>query len=748
MKKLLLLAVVTLGFAFQSFAQTMVQPNDAKIQYFGRWDWSAGNPRCTWPSLYLKAKFTGTAIKAKFTNTFYNGSNLVNVVYSIDGAPIEYEDGVTEFTVSGLSSGQHEIMISRRCEANGADLTFNGFEITGGNLVDPNPRPCVKFEFVGNSITCGLSNENFDPTWDDGNGPWVSNGWEQNSYRSYAPVVSRLMDAEYRIESHSGQGMFINLNNSLPEAQASDEWELNAYYPGWAKTGWDSKYNFANDDFKADFFFTLLGTNDWSDNNYNQGLIDIAKYKARYKTFIDLVFSKYPNTTFFVVTPILDVRGWADGETAHQQIVSEMQAAGKDVHLIDLSQLLVQQTDFGNDWTHPTTKGHKIMADKIKAEMEKIPSVVAKLNSLKSNCNSDPIDCNGDLNGTAYLDDCQECVGGNTGKVSTCTIACDGVKDGTAFIDDCQECVGGTTGKTACTPDCNGDFGGTAYIDNCGDCVKGNTGLPDCEEKSCTRMEFEGEYDYLPKMTGSDNVTNTISNGSWVITANNSGVWDAATVEFLNPVDMTSAPDQKLWLRIKASGKALVVPSLSDVNGITTGNSSLSGWNSPTAEGKTSIETTTSWEEYTIDFSGAYNNEWGTGCPCPLDESQITKLFLSINPGYGTQWPPSYKDGTEITGGYTGTIEVDYMILGYDNCDMVGSNEIEATKSVNVYPNPAQDFVKVDIDDVNAEWTVINAMGTVVLKGKGTFVPTETFSSGLYFITENNGKWNAKFMKK
>jgi hypothetical protein len=37
----------------------------------------------------------------------------------------------------------------------------------------------------------------------------------------------------------------------------------------------------------------------------------------------------------------------------------------------------------------------------------------------------------------------------------------------------------------ACAADCNGDFGGTAFLDNCGDCVGGNTGevacVQDCE---------------------------------------------------------------------------------------------------------------------------------------------------------------------------------------------------------------------------------------------------------------------------
>jgi len=36
---------------------------------------------------------------------------------------------------------------------------------------------------------------------------------------------------------------------------------------------------------------------------------------------------------------------------------------------------------------------------------------------------------------------------------------------GTAVLDNCGTCVGGNTGEVACTADCNGDFGGTAVLD-------------------------------------------------------------------------------------------------------------------------------------------------------------------------------------------------------------------------------------------------------------------------------------------
>jgi hypothetical protein len=58
---------------------------------------------------------------------------------------------------------------------------------------------------------------------------------------------------------------------------------------------------------------------------------------------------------------------------------------------------------------------------------------------------------------------------------------CNGVESGTAYIDDCNNCVGGNTGLEPCqATDCNGDMNGTAYEDRCGTCVGGNTGLTEC----------------------------------------------------------------------------------------------------------------------------------------------------------------------------------------------------------------------------------------------------------------------------
>jgi len=45
------------------------------------------------------------------------------------------------------------------------------------------------------------------------------------------------------------------------------------------------------------------------------------------------------------------------------------------------------------------------------------------------------------------------------------------IVEGCAQVDDCEVCVGGLTDRNPCTEDCTGDLGGTAYLDNCGQCI-------------------------------------------------------------------------------------------------------------------------------------------------------------------------------------------------------------------------------------------------------------------------------------
>ncbi len=107
------------------------------------------------------------------------------------------------------------------------------------------------------------------------------------------------------------------------------------------------------------------------------------------------------------------------------------------------------------------------------------------------------VDCAGVQGGSAYMDNCGNCVGGTTGASANNSCAdCAGVINGNAFIDSCGNCAGGNTGiqpNQSCT-DCNGDINGNASIDNCGVCSGGNTGIApnsSCGSSGCSGNEVD-----------------------------------------------------------------------------------------------------------------------------------------------------------------------------------------------------------------------------------------------------------------
>ena len=116
-------------------------------------------------------------------------------------------------------------------------------------------------------------------------------------------------------------------------------------------------------------------------------------------------------------------------------------------------------------------------------------------------------DCHGDCFGSAFIDDCGHCVGGNTGLSANYAKDCAQMCGGTAIFDDCGQCVGGNTGlvfnfakdcrgtcfgnfsRDTCgfcqapwfpvhTKDCMGVCFGSANFDECGQCVAGGTSSP------------------------------------------------------------------------------------------------------------------------------------------------------------------------------------------------------------------------------------------------------------------------------
>jgi lysophospholipase L1-like esterase len=341
------------------------QPEPAAIQYYGRWD--HGDPQsasASWGAVYLKAKFEGTSVGIKLTdpNNDYQ--------YSIDGAPMKIlvTTAATEYPLaSGLPDGAHRLELYRRSEGAYGRTVVSGLILDPGKkLLPPDPRPPHRIEVLGDSISAGFGDEH-----NVGGG---SDRHSQNGYMAYGPQLARLLDAEWSIIAHSGQGMFRNLGEAIPPTSKHmpDEFKL-TQFPGWSGLP-NPDWSFAT--WRADVLIITLGTNDFADyGGTSPPYPTDTQFGGAYGDFLSMARSVYPQAEIFAVGTFLSTAQNQFGKCNSYvcNVVKTKNAAGDShIHCIDpgftasSGAWLPDGTYYIGDWTHPTIAGHTVIAEHLR----------------------------------------------------------------------------------------------------------------------------------------------------------------------------------------------------------------------------------------------------------------------------------------------------------------------------------------------------------------------------------------------
>jgi lysophospholipase L1-like esterase len=258
---------------------------------------------------------------------------------------------------SGLPDGEHTLELYRRSEGAYGKTVFSGLLLDPGqSLLSPPPRPAHRLEIVGDSISAGYGNEGMGGTTPA----------TQNGYLAYGPQLARLLDAEWSIVAHSGQGMYRNLCEPVPPTKLHmpDEFLLTQHPavpgPAWDFTAW-----------QPDVLIVALGTNDFSD--YPPGSCqppDVSAFGATYTAFLRSARERYPAAEIFALGTFLATADNAFG-VCNRQICEVVAALGDaHAHCIDPAtgadgMWLVGPDDYIGDWTHPTVLGHTKLAERL-----------------------------------------------------------------------------------------------------------------------------------------------------------------------------------------------------------------------------------------------------------------------------------------------------------------------------------------------------------------------------------------------
>jgi hypothetical protein len=281
LERLFVLVFIVTSILSCSSGQNIILPDDPKIQYTGRIDFSDPKaPVIYWPGTYFKANFNGTSVQIVLDDS--RGDNFYNVIIDNDSdhpVILDCEAGEHLYPVStGLKDTAHQIMMFRRTEGFSGPTVFRGFMLDKGEtLPTPPERPKRKIEFYGNSITCGMCIEAEDDADDE-----TQDVSKWNNYLAYGAVTARNLDADYTCIAKSGIGILISwFDMIMPE-----------YYDRLDPENPDSKWNFSG--WTPDVVVINLFQND----SWLIGRLDPVPNETQivqaYMDFIKTIREKYP----------------------------------------------------------------------------------------------------------------------------------------------------------------------------------------------------------------------------------------------------------------------------------------------------------------------------------------------------------------------------------------------------------------------------------------------------------------------
>jgi len=244
------------------------------IRYTGRISYiEAGQPRFWAPGVYISIRFRGTYCVMDINDEEKWGKShnyLQVIVDNKKSYRIQLKAKQNRIVLAtGLKKGVHTIVICKDTEAEIGYLEPVRFICS--KLVETTPLPQRKIEFIGNSITCGMGN-------DDSEIPCKTREWydQHNAYMAYGPQMARSLNAQWQLTSVSGIGLIrscCNKTTVMPDVVDKINMAEN-------KLNWDFTL------FQPDVVTVCLGQND--------GIQDSTLFCNAYITFISRLRSYYP----------------------------------------------------------------------------------------------------------------------------------------------------------------------------------------------------------------------------------------------------------------------------------------------------------------------------------------------------------------------------------------------------------------------------------------------------------------------
>lgn len=310
------------------------------IAYMGRIHWTEnGEGAFNYPGTTALLRFKGTGLGLE---TSPGSGKFVVEIDDIAPKTVVFSPSDSILMLAeNLKDTIHNARVTYAIEGYEFNPNFRAFHING-DLLPSAPKPELKIEFIGNSITCGYGIEDDNP----------NNGFSydtENHTMTYAHKVARALNADVNIVARSGIGIYRNYGS--PKEGGTNTMPLEYDYT----LLYNHDCEWDHSQFHPDIICINLGTNDTSENNY-----DISLFEQHYRDFLTHLRELHPNAKIVLLSGAM-LQGEALGDV--KMALDRLAQEDAEFYRFDMSP---QNGDlgYGADW-HPSARQAEKMADEL-----------------------------------------------------------------------------------------------------------------------------------------------------------------------------------------------------------------------------------------------------------------------------------------------------------------------------------------------------------------------------------------------
>ena len=334
---------------------------DSRVRIMGRHVMDGGAVTFGASGVTFFIKFRGTALDVELERMSPDTANHDWFTVVVDGGePTRFRTLLhsQRYTLArDLSRGEHTVALSKATEGqNGHDRLV---AVRTDELLQAEPLPARRIEYIGNSITAGYG---LDPrpvackqgTWYD----------ETHAWLAYGPRVARRVNAQWMLSAISGIGMIRNWNSPGPVMPNVYQGVFMEYADSTTK--WDFRQ------YTPDLVIVALGTNDFSDGDGKtpRPALDGDTFVRDYTHFVAGVRARYPNARLLLLTsPMLDAARNQTLAGYLQRVIAARAAAGDSA---------ISHFAFRGRYTSGCD-GHPDLAEQLEMANELEPEVRARM---------------------------------------------------------------------------------------------------------------------------------------------------------------------------------------------------------------------------------------------------------------------------------------------------------------------------------------------------------------------------------